>query len=227
VERRGWQITAYDGRDIDTGLEDEIDQLEARWRGTKERMIGFAMDMGPGQTAVQPDDLYLLARSPSGELGAVMHFISHCGKLSLDTMRRVGETPNGLNEALVCRALELAREREIGEVSLNYAGLAHLFRHEPSGGRLRRRATTAALGLLGGHFQMERLVRFNEKFSPDWHPRYLVYESRGSLPRAVIRVLQAEGYLPERRRERLARRARIWRPLPPRLRQPRPSPDGS
>ena len=63
-----------------------------------------------------------------------MHFISHCGKLSLDTMRRVGETPNGLNEALVCRALEVAGARRIPEVSLNYAGLAHLVRQPPSGG---------------------------------------------------------------------------------------------
>ena len=46
-------------------------------------------------------------------------------------------------------------------------------------------------------FQMDRLVRFNEKFSPDWRPRYLVYESRPALPRAIVRVLQAEGYLAE------------------------------
>ena len=35
-----------------------------------------------------------------------MRFLAHRDKLSLDTMRRVGETPNGLNEALVCHALE-------------------------------------------------------------------------------------------------------------------------
>ena len=45
---------------------------------------------------------------------------------------------------------------------------------------------------------MERLVRFNEKFAPDWRPRYLVYDSRRALLGSIIRVLQAEGYLPER-----------------------------
>ena len=65
------------------------------------------MAMGEFESGVRPRDLYLLARSPEGELRAVMRFIAHRGKLSLDTMRRVGETPNGLNEALVCRALEL------------------------------------------------------------------------------------------------------------------------
>jgi lysyl-tRNA synthetase class 2 len=128
-----------------------------------------------------------------------MRFIGHRGKLSLDTMRRVGDAPNGLNEALVCRALEVARQRGITEVSLNYAGLAHLVRRAPRG-VVRRRMLKLGLALLGRHFQMERLVRFNEKFSPEWRPRYLVYPTRRSLPRAVYRVLQAEGYLASRHR---------------------------
>jgi lysyl-tRNA synthetase class 2 len=159
--------------------------------------------MGEFDPGVQPHHLYLVARAPDGELRAVMRFIAHCGKLSLDTMRRVGETPNGLNEALVCRALELARERGINEVSLNYAGLGHLFRRGPNGNRLVRAVTRWGLGLLSRHFQMERLVRFNEKFTPQWRPRYLVYESRGQLARSVYRVLQAEGYLPHRRQPAL------------------------
>jgi lysyl-tRNA synthetase class 2 len=52
---------------------------------------------------------------------------------------------------------------------------------------------------------MDRLVRFNEKFSPEWRPRYLVYESRLGLARTVLRVLQAEGYVPQRRPLRIPR----------------------
>ena len=88
--------------------------------------------------------IYLLARSPDGELGAVMRFVMYAGNLSLDTMQRVGATPNGLNEALVARALAVARERGIPEVSLNYAGLAHLVRGEPSWSRVQRAATLSA-----------------------------------------------------------------------------------
>jgi lysyl-tRNA synthetase class 2 len=216
VRRRGWEITVLEGRSIGVHLELEIDQLEWAWRSARRRLHGFAMGMGEFESEVRPDDLYALARSPEGDLGAVMRFISHCGKLSLDTMLRVGDTPNGLNEALVCRALETARAAGVPEVSLNYAGLAHLVRSEPKthwAGRLR---SGFILAPLHRHFQMDRLVRFNEKFSPEWRPRYLVYESRTALPRAVWRVLQAEGYVPLLSPPRLPRAWRgLSRPITP------------
>lgn len=202
VARRGWRIEAHRGRDIDESLESEIDALEAEWRSQHARMLGFAMAMGEFDLGVRPADLYVLARSPEGRLSAVMRFLA-CGEnLSLDTMRRVGETPNGLNESLVCRALRFAQEHGVREVSLNYAGLGHLVRSGPSGSRPARALQRMVLGVLGRHFQMDRLVAFNSKFSPEWRPRYLVYEARCALPAAVLRVLQAEGYLPDRHRRR-------------------------
>jgi lysyl-tRNA synthetase class 2 len=224
VERRGWEITVRDGREIDAWLETEIELLSARWRDDHPRVHGFAMGMGSFTAELRPDDLYVLARSPAGELGGVMRFVT-CGEnLSLDTMQRVGDTPNGLNEALVARALEVARERGVAEVSLNYAGLAHLVRGEPSRNRVTRALTHLALGPLHRRFQLDRLVRFNEKFSPQWRPRYLVYESRAGLPRAIVRVLQVEGYLPEPRRSRLreALRGGLPEAVPARLRPPGP-----
>jgi lysyl-tRNA synthetase class 2 len=204
VSRRGWDLCVREGREIDSRLEAEIDALDDQWRRRQRRLLGFAMGMGAFESDMRPDDLYVLARSPQGELGAVMRFVSYCGKLSLDTMRRVGDTPNGLNEALVCRALEIARERGIEELSLNYAGLAHLVRSEGGQSRLGRLGTQLIMRPLSRRFQMERLVRFNEKFSPEWRPRYLVYESRAALPRSIARVLQAEGYLRERAAAQLA-----------------------
>ena len=197
VERRGWELAVHQGRELDAALEGEIDALGHAWRGRRRRLIGFAMGMGRFEAEVRADDLYVLARDPDGALGAVMRFASHCGRLSLDTMRRLGETPNGLNEAMVCRALESARGLGVAQVSLNYAGLAHLVRghsHRSAAGRV---LVGLLVRILAGRFQMERLVRFNEKFSPEWRPRYLVYESRASLPRSILRVLQAEGYLPD------------------------------
>ncbi len=198
LERRGWQVTIHEGREIDGELEAAIDAVEAQWRARRDRILGFAMGMGDFELAIRADDLYVLAWSPEGRLQGVMRFLAHRDKLSLDTMRRVGETPNGLNEALVCRALEHARFRGIREVSLNYAGLAHLIRADASGSRLSKALAQRLLRPVQGRFQMDRLVLFNQKFSPQWRPRYLVFESRAGLSRAVLRVLQAEGYLSHR-----------------------------
>jgi lysyl-tRNA synthetase, class II len=211
VERRGWRITIHEGRAIDSELEAAIDVVEAEWRAQRDRLLGFAMGMGEFELGIRPDDVYVLAWSPAGRLQAVMRFLSHRQKLSLDTMRRVGDTPNGLNEALVCHALEFARARGVLEVSLNYAGLAHLVRPDAPGNRLIKTFARALLVPLRGHFQMDRLVLFNQKFSPSWRPRYLVYESRALLPRAVFRVLQAEGYVGHGEGERSPRRATGWR----------------
>jgi lysyl-tRNA synthetase class 2 len=211
VKRRGWEIFALDGRELDDTTWAEVAALASAWRRSKQRVIGFAMGMGPYEPEVKPDDLYVLARSPEGELRAGMRLVSHCGKLSLDTMHRLEATPNGLSEALVCRALEVARERGIEEVSLNYAGLGHLAREGTGEGRKPRRVNRLVLRLLRSKFQLDRLVCFNDKFFPDWRPRYLVYESRAALPRAVLRVLQAEGYIPHVQplRLRVPARARL------------------
>jgi lysyl-tRNA synthetase class 2 len=194
IQSRGWTVCAIDGRHIDEALEAEIDAVEREWRARQAHVLGFAMSLGEHEHGVRPNDLFLLARCPEGQLRAVMRFLAHRGNLSLDTMRRVGETPNGLNEALVCEALAVARDRAVAEVSLNYAGLAHLLRH-PARNRVVGAARRWLLARLSRHFQMERLIRFNDKFGPEWRPRYLVYASRRSLPLSVYRVLQAEGYL--------------------------------
>lgn len=198
--RRGWRVTVHQGREIDAALEAELDELRAAWAVDHPQLHGFAMSMGPYSPEVGPDDLYVLGRGPDGHLGAAMRFIAYGNdSLSLDTMHRAGETPNGLNEALVAALLTEARRRGVAEVSLNYAGLAHMLREETAG---RRRAALRrlAIGPLRRRFQMDRLVQFNDKFSPEWRPRYLLCESRGALPRAIFAVLAVEGYLPERRR---------------------------
>lgn len=221
IDRRGWAVQDVCGEAVTSELMGEIGELQRRWRAQQRRIIGFAMGMGPWEAERRCGDLYVLGRSPTGELCALVRFIEHPGGLSLDSMRRVGETPNGLNEALVVRALEVARARGVSEVSLNFAGFAHLMAAEAVELEAHRRLARFLLSLLGDRFQMERLVRFNDKFLPEWRPRFLVFDSRTRLPRVGLRVLQAEAYLPGPRGAAGRRPAR--RP-PPALGRPfRPS----
>lgn len=219
VRRRGWTVELVDARGLTDRLVDELERIEHAWRASRARLHGFAMTLGRLWGADEDaEGLYVLARDPEGELRAFLHFVPYQRGLSLDVMRRLGDEPNGLNEAMVVAALEHAREGGLEEVSLNFAGFSHVMAPRGPGGpgcRLARRL----LRLAHGRFQLERLVRFNEKFFPAWRARYLIYPSRAKLPLAALRVLQAEGYVrPPARRALTAG----WRPLPRPVTEPRP-----
>jgi lysyl-tRNA synthetase class 2 len=113
--------------------------------------------------------------------------------MSLAAMRRERDTPNGLTEFLVVRAIELMRERGVHELSLNFAAFARII-HSPTG--IAERAVRSGLLLADRFFQIESLYRFNAKFHPRWEPRYFMYDGVHRLPRAALAALWAEGQLP-------------------------------
>jgi lysyl-tRNA synthetase, class II len=209
AERQGWTLEVVEGLDPDSVLANELAVVEAAWRAGRERLYGFAMSLGRLWGA--PEDttaVYALGRAPGGDLRSFIRFARCRGTLSLDVMRRSGDEPNGMSEALIARTLVWAREQGIEEVSLNFAGFAHVMgaQAQPTRGhRLLRRG----LELVHGRFQLERLMAFNEKFHPEWRRRFLVYEAHTRLPLAALRVLQAEAYI---RPPRSRSHAPLWTP---------------
>ena len=209
VARRGWSVDVLPTRAIDASTRAELDAVERCWGAARRRVGGFAMTFG-GLRGPHEDleGIYVLARDPEGRLRAFQRYIAYRHGLSLDLTRRLGDEPNGLCEAMVAAVLERARELELPEVSLNFAGFEHLM--APQGElRFSQRVARAALSCLHGRFQLDRLVRFNDKFLPTWRPRYLLYRHRALLPVAGLRTLQAEGYLRAPRRRALTT---PWRP---------------
>jgi lysyl-tRNA synthetase class 2 len=205
VRRRGWRVDVLDDRDLAATTVAEIEALERAWRASRPRLQGFAMTLGRLWPADDLSGMYVTARDPDGRLRAFLRFVHYARGLSLDAMRRLGDEPNGLNEAMVVAALSAARELGLEEVSLNFAGFAHVMAADAAlNGR--QRLLRAILQRVHGRFQLERLVRFNEKFAPEWRPRYLIYGRRTHLPLAALRVLQTEAYLrPPRTRPLTAR----------------------
>jgi lysyl-tRNA synthetase class 2 len=178
--------------ELDDATVAELEHISALWRGGEpERGFSMAMDSlaGSGGSSV------LLARDAAGAVRGFLHFVPSYGRaaVSLSFMRRDRATPNGLTEFLVVRAVELLRERDIEEISLNFAAFGRLL--ERPGGRLER--LLGRLVVLGSrYFQMESLYRFNAKFTPRWEARYFVFESLLGFPRAGLAALWAEGQLP-------------------------------
>ena len=196
VRRHGWRVEVVDGCDVTSALERELGDVEADWRSRQRRLIGFAMTLGRLAGADERDGgVYVLGRDPDGRLRSFLRFASYRNGLSLDLMRRAGDEPNGLTEALVVAAIERAREAGLGAVSLNFAGFAHVMAADAALSRSQR-LLRLVLRLFHGRFQLERLVRFNAKFLPRWQARYLVYDGLTYLPLSALRVLQAEAYLP-------------------------------
>jgi lysyl-tRNA synthetase class 2 len=209
VERHGWTISCVRGDALEPDTIAELERVEEAWRAGHPRLQGFAMTLGRLWGAPEDgESLYVLGRDEVGSLSAFLRFARYPGGLSLDVMRRLSNEPNGVNEALIVAALAWAKEFGIDEVSLNFAGFSHVM--APRGALTRgERVLRRALELDRGRFQLDRLARFNEKFGPTWRPRYLVHRGLLNLPRAGLRVLQAEAYVRAPRAHALANR---WHP---------------
>lgn len=211
LERRGWSVEVVDRLDGPGATAAELERVERAWRASHPRVYGFAMCLGRLWGAPEDADaVYVLGRDPSGRLEAFIRFVRCRDGLSLDAMRRGGDEPNGLYEAMISEVLAWAADHGLSAVSLNFAGFGHVMRE---GDGLTRGQRMLRLLLRAAHnrFQLERLARFNEKFKPEWRPRYLVYAAHTRLPIAALRVLQAEAYVrPPRCRVLDAR----WQPFP-------------
>ncbi len=209
VQRRGWTVEVVRAADLAAAARAELAAVQRAWAAERPRVSGFSMAMDRLWGAPEDArDLYVLGRAPDGALHGFLRFLPYeCG-LSLDAMRRLGEEPNGFTEALVVAGLRHAAEAGCAEVSLNFAGFAHVMAADAILGR-RGRLLRLVLRGLHRRFQLERLARFNERFDPVWRPRHLVYTSATRLPLAALRVLQAEAYVkPPRARPRRD----AWRP---------------
>jgi lysyl-tRNA synthetase, class II len=211
VVRHGWTVDTVEARQLTEPVIEELGAVDRAWSDSQPRLCGFAMTLGRLWGAEEDDEgVYVLARDANGELRSFLRFARYREGLSLDVMRRSGCEPNGVNEALVVAALEYARDRGLREVSLNFAGFAHVM---ADGARLTGTQRLLRRLLRAGHgrFQLERLVSFNDKFFPEWRARYLVHEGGPGLPLGGLRVLQAEAYL---RRPRANPVMGRWHPLP-------------
>jgi lysyl-tRNA synthetase class 2 len=116
--------------------------------------------------------------------------------MSLDVMRRDSEADAGVNELLIVAALRAAPSLGIKRVSLNFAAFrAALERSERLGAGPIVRAWGRVLLFASRWLQIESLYRFNAKFQPQWHTRFLVYPTAADLPRVGLAGLEAEAFL--------------------------------
>jgi lysyl-tRNA synthetase class 2 len=196
LERAGYTAEVRHPRELDPGLRAELEAIARAWRGEAPER-GFAMALDALFRLEDEDAVFVIGRCPDGVAHGFLHFaVSPAGRcLSLSSMPRLRETPNGFNEWLVCETVAWAREHGVERISLNFAPFAALLAPEAEL-NAPQRAQRRALLALKGHFQLDNLLLFNRKFFPGWQRRFVVYERRRDLPRVGVAALAAEAYLP-------------------------------
>ena len=139
----------------------------------------------------EPETVFAIARR--GETaGGFLHLVPSAHGYSLGAMRRDPATPNGLMEYLIVQTLAWAAGRGAQELSLNFCVFADVLA-DPDG----RLQGVARRVLLAGDrvFQLERLLRFSRKFSPEWRPRYVCVERLSDVPLVAVAYLWVESLL--------------------------------
>jgi len=196
VEKSGYHVDFFDPTKLDDTLRTQLRDLmgESR-RGDVER--GFSMTLGRAFHADDRGLLLAVARDADGTPAGFCHFVPARAieGWSLDLMRRSErpEVPNGLTEMIVVATIEhLRREGYVG-LALNFATFRAVLANE-AGDRLRHRAQKWFLEHMSDSMQIESLWSFNEKFQPEWHPRYACYDSPEHLLSASIAVARAESF---------------------------------
>lgn len=197
VRKAGYDLVIRRQGDLSQQEQDELFGLANKWRhGSVER--GFSMALNREADPADGKTLVVTAVSAEGQTVGLLTFVPW-GKTgaSLDLMRRSPEAPNGVVEFMVSGLMEEADELGISQVSLNFAMFRRTFEESDRlGASPITRAASSALGRLDRFLQLERLYRFNQKFLPEWLPRYLASDTSFTLAEVGIASGIAEGFLP-------------------------------
>jgi lysyl-tRNA synthetase class 2 len=195
LEKAGYEARVLRPSEIDDRLRAQLEEIARAWRGpAPERGFVMALDalFGIGDDGA----LFIVGVDADGRPKGFLHFAisDACPALSLSTMPRLADVPNGFNEWLICASIEWARDNGYARVSLNFSPFAALLAPDADL-TTAQRLQAVTLRALKGHFQLDNLLLFNRKFFPSWEPRFVAYERRRDLPRVGVAALSAEAYL--------------------------------
>ena len=196
LQRAGFTAHALRPSEVGPELREQLESLARTWRGDQPER-GFVMALDALFRLDDDDALFIVGFDDEGAPAGFLHLCSlrACSALSLSTMPRRRDAPNGFTEWLISATIDWAREEGYERVSLNFAPFAALLAPEARLTRLQG-MQAAILRRTKGWFQLDSLLLFNRKFFPSWERRYVVYERRRDLPRIGVAALAAESYLP-------------------------------
>jgi lysyl-tRNA synthetase class 2 len=192
LHKAGYTCLVARAGELDPARWDEVDEISEAWLdGAPER--GFSMAIDDMRAPEHASAVLAIAIGPDDRAAGFVHLapVPAAHGLSLSTMRRLPDTPNGLMEFVLCETFAWGKEQGIERISLNFAAFGELLRAEGDLGRVKR-VLRFALGKADRYFQVERLLAFNRKFLPHWEPRFAAFESYSDVPVAALVTLSLE-----------------------------------
>lgn len=195
VARAGYTTTFADPTRLSPEMRDQVLELAAdSRRGDAER--GFSMTLS---RLFDPEDTGLVLALTTRADGRLDGFVQWApapavAGWSLDVMRRrmdADDVPNGVLDACVVASIEEVARRGGGGLGLNFAVGRQVLDSPESGAWAA--VTRPLLQQMSERTQMTSLSRFNEKFGPDWVPRYVVLDAPEFVATQSLVMAGAEG----------------------------------
>jgi lysyl-tRNA synthetase class 2 len=194
LRKAGCAVSFHDPARLGPDLAAALTGLAGDTRhGDAER--GFSMTLSRLFDPLDTGLLLTVARDPAGApLGFIQWVPSRdIDGWSLDVMRRSADpdTPNGVTDFMVIATAIHLRERGEHGLGLNFAILRAILADESPG-----RGTALlqnALHRLSEHAQIESLWHFNEKYRPEWRPRYVLLDAVEHSAIQGLTIAEAEG----------------------------------
>lgn len=198
ARRAGVEVDICRQRDLDEATLHAVLSTAAEWRhGETER--GYSMSLGRFGDPTDAGNLLVIARNEGAVVGLLQLSPWGARDFSLDLMRRCRTSPNGTMELMVSELMSRSHALGITKISLNFAFLRQTFADaERVGAAPWTRINSHLLSWLDRFFQIESLYRSNQKYAPQWVPRFICFESAAALPRVLLAMARAEGYLGRR-----------------------------
>jgi len=198
LSRQGYAVDIGWAGDMSPAIRSELIEVERVWLRQRARK-GFVMELDTLFRLDGKEALFVIGRNASGEVKGFLH-IAVCPSsrmLSLSSMPRQPDTPNGFNAWLITETVAWARNENFGALSLNFspfAGLLGLSVDLSPAQRIERELLRRVKQVLS--LQLDNLLLFNQQFDPQWEPRFVAFWHRSGLPRVMLAAMAAEHYLP-------------------------------
>lgn len=197
VERAGYTTQVRRHEELSDEELAEIEHLAEAWRGN-ETERGFSMALNRVGDRADGRCVLITAHDSSGAIRGFLSFVPWGNRgVSLDLMRRDKSAENGLNEFMVSHLVEAGPAFGIRRISLNFAVFRNVFANADEVGAGPITVMTDRLLSFASRFwQLETLYRSNDKYRPNWVPRFLCYDPQLTVPRAALAMGVAEGFVP-------------------------------